>query len=62
MTPEERIDSALDAVLRAAGSRLAHYTMPKTREELRGAMRKIMSDAYISGVHAEQEVMKRNGK
>lgn len=56
--PEQRIDAALDAVLRAAGSRLAHYAMPSTLSELRGAMRKIMSESYIAGVHAEQEVMR----
>lgn len=29
MSPEQRIDAALDSVLRAAGSRLAHYTSAK---------------------------------
>lgn len=54
MTPEQRIDAALDAVLRAAGSRLAYY-MPETRVGMREAMRTIMSNAYIAGVHSEQQ-------
>ena len=49
MTPEQRIDAALDAVLRASGSALRHYSMAKALTEMREAMRKIMSDAYISG-------------
>lgn len=42
MTPEQRIDDALDSVLRASGSALKHYTMPKTLNEMREAMRKVM--------------------
>lgn len=49
MTPEQRIDANLDAVLRAAGSALKNYTMPSTRAELRRVMRKIMSDSYLAG-------------
>ena len=49
MTPNERIDAALDAVLRASGSALKHYTMPSSLEKMRDAMRKIMSDSYIDG-------------
>lgn len=49
MTPEQRIDEALDSVLRASGSALKNYTMPKSLEEMRKAMRKIMSDSYIQG-------------
>lgn len=48
-TPTQRIDDNLDSVLRAAGSRLANYTMPATRENLREAMRKIMIQSYIDG-------------
>lgn len=39
MTEEERIDAALDAVLRASGSALRNYTTPKTLSEMRMAMR-----------------------
>lgn len=49
MTPEQRIDSALDSVLRASGSALKHYTLPGTLEAMRDAMRKVMSDSYIQG-------------
>ena len=58
MTPEERLDAAIDSVLRAAGSRLAHYTMPATLENLRDAMRKIMSQSYIDGSNAAQKAMR----
>jgi hypothetical protein len=36
--PEAVIDEALDVVLRASGSALRHYTMPKTVERMRIAM------------------------
>lgn len=49
MTPEQRIDAALDSVLRASGSSLKHYTLPGTLEAMREAMRKVMSDSYIQG-------------
>ena len=45
MTPEQRIDAALDSVLKASGSALRHYTMPKSLAD----MREVMSDAYIKG-------------
>ena len=47
MTPEQRIDAALDSVLKASGSALRHYTMPKTLADMREAMRKVMFDEYI---------------
>ena len=49
MTPEQRIDAALDSVLKASGSALRHYTMPKSLADMREAMRKVISDAYIKG-------------
>lgn len=49
MTPEQRIDAALDSVLRASGSALKHYTLPGTLEAMREAMRKVMTDSYIQG-------------
>ncbi len=57
-TPTQRIDDNLDSVLRAAGSRLAHYTMPATRENLREAMRKIMSQSYIDGSNDAYKAMR----
>lgn len=49
MTPEQRIDAALDSVLRASGSALKYYTMPKVLDEMREAMRRVMSDSYCDG-------------
>ena len=49
MTPEERIDAALDTVLKASGSALKNYSMQLTLYRMREAMRKIMSDSYIQG-------------
>lgn len=57
-TPTQRIDDNLDSVLRAAGSRLANYTMPPTRENLREAMRKIMIQSYIDGSNDAHKAMR----
>lgn len=51
-SPEQRIDEALDVVLRASGSALKHYTIPSSLEKMREAMRKIMSQSYIDGSNA----------
>ena len=56
MTPEQRIDAALDSVLKASGSALRHYTMPGSRDRMREAMRKIMSESYIHGSNDAQNV------
>jgi hypothetical protein len=48
---QERIDAALDAVLRASGSALRYYTMPSTLAAMREAMRNVMSESYISGAN-----------
>lgn len=48
-TPEQRIDAALETVLRASGSSLKNYTMQKSLDDMRKAMKKIMSDNYIAG-------------
>ena len=61
MTPEQRIDAALDSVLKASGSALRLYTMPKTLTDMREAMRKVMSDAYIKGSNDNFEAMKMAG-
>lgn len=42
---DERLDSALEAVLRAAGTSLKHY-MPGTKDAMREAMREVMSASY----------------
>lgn len=49
MTPEERIDSALDSVLKASGSALKHYTTPAIINRMREAMRKVMAESYRDG-------------
>lgn len=48
MGAQERIDAALDSVLKASGSALRYYT-PGTLDKMREAMRKIMSSSYIDG-------------
>ena len=58
MTPEQRIDAALDSVLKASGSALRHYTMPKSLADMREAMRKVISDAYIKGSNDTIEAIK----
>jgi hypothetical protein len=61
VTPEQRIDAALDAVLKASGSALKNYAMPKTLADMREAMRKVMLDAYIKGSNDNFEAMKKAG-
>ena len=61
MTPDQRIDAALDSVLKASGSALEHYTMAKTLTDMREAMRKVMSDSYIQGSNDNFEAMKKAG-
>ncbi len=56
-TPEQRIDAALDSVLRASGSALRHYTLPGTLQAMRDAMRRIMVDSYIQGSDAARRAM-----
>lgn len=58
ITPEQRIDANLDAVLRASGSALHHYTLPGTLEAMREAMRKVMSESYIQGSNDCHRAMK----
>ena len=59
MTPEQRLDAALDSILKASGSALRHYTMAKTLADMREAMRKVMSDSYIQGSNDNFEAMKK---
>jgi hypothetical protein len=58
MTPEQRIDANIDSILKAAGSALRHHTMQKTLDDLRNAMRKIMSDSYIAGSNDNFKAMR----
>lgn len=62
MTPEQRIDAALDAVLRASGSALRnYYTMQSTLDDMRKAMRKVMCDSYVAGSNDAWDVMRGCG-
>jgi len=62
MTPEERIDANIDAILRASGSGIDYYTMPRTLEAMRDAMRKIMSDSYIKGTQDNFDALVESGR
>lgn len=42
---DEHIDAGLDLILRAAGSALKHYTMQKSRDEMRTALRFVITVA-----------------
>ena len=56
-SPEQRIDRALESVLRAAGSSLRHYET-RAKDDMREAMRKIMSESYIAGSDAVHDAVK----
>lgn len=43
-------EEAAEMVLRAAGSSLKNYTIPKTREAILAAVEAIQSDAYETGL------------
>ena len=62
MTPEQRIDANLDAVLRAAGSGIDYHTMPRTLENMREAMRRVMSDSYIKGSQDNFDALVASGR
>jgi hypothetical protein len=49
----QTLDEDLDALLRAAGSRLAHYT-PETQKKLRDTLRAMFIREYANGVRCEQ--------
>ena len=57
LTVEQKLDINIDNVLRAAGSCLANYTMPFTRDKLRDAMRDIMSESYIAGARSVADMI-----
>ena len=62
MTPEQRIDANIDALLRASGSGIDYYTMPRTLEAMRDAMRRIMSDSYIKGTQDNFDALVASGR
>ena len=62
MTTEQRIDANIDALLRASGSGIDYYTMPRTLEALREVMRRIMSDSYIKGTQDNFDALVASGR
>ena len=58
LTPTQRIDDNLDAVLHAAGSSALRHYMPSTQERMREAMRKIMIQSYIDGSNDAHKAMR----
>ena len=62
MTPEQRIDANIEAILKAAGTSFRHYTMPKSRDDMREAMRKIMADSYIKGSQDNFDALVASGR
>lgn len=60
ITPEQRIDAALDSVLRASGTSLNHYRTRIQLDDMRKAMRKVMCDSYIAGSNDAMNVMRKN--
>ena len=42
--PDAIVDKHLDAVLRASGSALRYFTMQKTKDDMRAAMRNAMKE------------------
>lgn len=61
MIPEKRIDKALKRVLKAAGLRLKDCD-PKRLDDMREAMRKVMSESYIQGSNDLHQVISRGGQ
>lgn len=62
MTPDQRIDEALDFVLRASGTSLNHYRTRIQLDGMRKVMRKIMVDSYITGSNHAHECYARRRK
>lgn len=58
MTPDERVDAALEAVLKAMGTSLKYYSLQSKKDGMREAMRKIMSESYIQGSNDCADVLK----
>lgn len=62
MTPEQRIDANIDAILRASGSGIDYHTMPRTLQNMREVMRRIMSDSYIKGSQDNFDALVESGR
>lgn len=49
---DDMVNHHLDAVLRASGSALRHYSMEKTLSEMREAMREAMRKAMVAAIES----------
>ena len=58
MTPEERIDAALESILQHICYDLEHASL-LAHNNMREAMRKIMEDEYINGIIAAHDTVKK---
>ncbi len=59
MTPIEKIDAALDSVLKESGSSIEYYILSNRLSAMREAMKKIMEDEYINGINAAHDTVKK---
>ena len=50
MTPIEKIDAALDSVLKESGSSIEYYILSNRLSAMREAMKKIMVDSFNDGI------------
>ena len=57
MTPIEKIDAALDSVLKESGSSIEYCILSNRLSAMREAMKKIMVDSYIQGSHDAHDAM-----
>ena len=57
MTPTEKIDSSLDAVLKASWSSMKMFKNEIILEGMRAAMHKVMVDSYAEGLKGAQDAM-----
>lgn len=59
MPLDERVNAALDRVLKAAGSARSDYTAP-TLDRMREEIRKMMAESYIAGSNDNFNAMKKS--
>lgn len=50
MKPIEKIDAALDSVLKESGSSIEYYILSNRLSAMREAMKKIMVDSFNDGI------------
>ena len=59
---EQKIDAAVEKILKAGGNPPLRMYMPQTQAELRKAVREVMSDSYIAGSNACMEALNRGSR